>query len=161
LLVLLLTYEIKTFSLEKHETKDIQDSHVNGSLIPVWRDWDNLVKIHPKMVYVTTINPNEIKGPHLHITRSYYFVCISGKVVFIIKDPSGKYHEIESSYENPVLIEVPKNFGSCHINLSNETSMILCLASPAWRPDDKDEHNVVFDDYDWKKWESSTTKKVI
>lgn len=156
-----MTYEIKTFSLEKHETKDIHDSHVNGSLIPVWRDWDDLVKIHPKMVYVTTINPNEIKGPHLHVTRHYYFACIRGKVVFIIRDPSGKYHEIESGYDNPVLIEVPKNFVSSHINLSHETSMILCLATPAWSPNDKDEHNVVFDDYDWKKWESYTSKKII
>jgi dTDP-4-dehydrorhamnose 3,5-epimerase len=156
-----LTYQIKTFSLEKHETKDIHDGHVNGSLIPVWRDWDNLVKIHPKMVYVTTIEPHEIKGPHLHITRHYYFTCIRGKVVFIIRDPSGKYHEIESGHDNPVLIEVPKNFVSSHINLSNETSMILCLANPAWSPNDKDEHNVVFDDYNWKKWESYTSKKVI
>ena len=152
---------IKTFTLEKHNTKDIRDGHINGSLIPVWRDWDNLIELSPKMVYVTTINPNEIKGPHLHITRNYCFVCIRGKVVFIIRDPHGKYHEIESSCENPVLIEVPKNFASSHINLSNETSMILCLVDPAWRPDDKDEHNVTFDDYDWEKWKSFTTKKSL
>ncbi len=152
--------DIKIFYLEKHDTKDIHDGHVNGSLIPVWRDWDNLIKTLPKMVYVTTINPHEIKGPHLHITRNYCFVCIRGKVVFIIRDSEGKYLEIESSYENPVLIEVPKNFASSHINLSNETSVILCLTNPAWSPDDKDENNVSFDDYDWDKWKSFTTKKI-
>ena len=44
--------ENKNFSvwdLERHETKDITDSHINGELTVIWRDWDNLIKNHPKM----------------------------------------------------------------------------------------------------------------
>ena len=78
--------EIKITKLEKHVTKDIHDNHVNGSLIPVWRDWDKTITIPPKMVYVTSINPGEIKGPHLHVIRHSHYVCIKGKVVFIIKE---------------------------------------------------------------------------
>nr|AIF18231.1 hypothetical protein [uncultured marine thaumarchaeote KM3_82_C03] len=37
-------YKINTFLLEKHISKDIHDSHTNGSLVPVWRDWDNLLE---------------------------------------------------------------------------------------------------------------------
>ena len=40
-------------NLERHETKDVSDAHINGSLTVVWRDWDNLIKNHPKMIYVT------------------------------------------------------------------------------------------------------------
>tara|TARA_B100001765_G_C19427737_1_gene304169 strand:- start:139 stop:606 length:468 start_codon:yes stop_codon:yes gene_type:complete len=144
--------EIKSYALEKHQTRDIVDGHTNGSLIPVWKDWEDIIKVHPKMVYVTTINPGEIKGPHLHIIRYSYFVCIRGKVVFIIRDKSGKYIEIESSFEKPNLVQIPRNYASCHINLSNDVSMILSLVEPAWRPDNKDEHNVSFDDYNWEKW---------
>ena len=144
--------EIKSYALEKHQTRDIVDGHTNGSLIPVWKDWEDIIKVHPKMVYVTTINPGEIKGPHLHIIRYSYFVCIRGKVVFIIRDKSGKYIEIESSFEKPNLVQIPRNYESCHINLSNDVSMILSLVEPAWRPDNKDEHNVSFDDYNWEKW---------
>ena len=93
--------EIKWHTLEKHQTKDIHDGHVNGSLIPVWRNWDKTISVQPEMVYVTSINPGERKGPHLHIIRHSYYVCIKGKVVFIIKQKSGKYLEIESSEENP------------------------------------------------------------
>ena len=71
-------------NLEKHQTKDIHDGHVNGSLIPVWRNWDKTISVQPEMVYVTSINPGERKGPHLHIIRHSYYVCIKGKVVFII-----------------------------------------------------------------------------
>ena len=43
--------EIRTYTLEKHLTKDIHDNHVNGSLVPVWRNWDKTIKIAPEMVY--------------------------------------------------------------------------------------------------------------
>ena len=133
--------KIRTYKLEKHSTKDIHDNHVNGFLIPVWRDWDKSISVKPDMVYVTSINPNERKGPHLHVIRHSYYVCIKGKVMFVIKEKSGKYLEIESSEDEPVLIEIPKNHSSAHINLSDEPSLIMALVSPSWKPDNRDEHN--------------------
>ncbi len=144
--------EIKAIKLEMHQTKDVKDHHVNGSLTVIWRDWDKILINEPKMIYVSSVNPGEIKGPHLHTKRDSYFVCIKGKVVFIVKDLEGKYQEIESSEEDPVLVQIPKNYPSAHINLSNQVSSVLALASIAWRPNDDEMINVSFDDYDWKKW---------
>lgn len=141
-----------SIELEKHQTKSIIDQHVNGSLTVIWRDWDNIIENHPKMVYVSSVNSGEIKGPHLHTKRNSYFVCIHGKVVFIIKDQHGKYHEIVSSAEEPVLIIVPKGIPSAHVNLENTTSRVLALADLSWRPNDDEMKNVTFVDYDWKKW---------
>jgi dTDP-4-dehydrorhamnose 3,5-epimerase len=143
---------IKAIKLEMHQTKDVKDHHVNGSLTVIWRDWDKILANEPKMVYVSSVNPGEIKGPHLHTKRDSYFVCIKGKVVFIVKDLEGKFHEIESSEEDPVLVQIPKNHPSAHINLSNQISSVLALASIAWKPNDNEMINVSFDDYDWKKW---------
>lgn len=145
--------DVEFVRLEKHDTKDIHNSNrVNGSLTVVWRDWDNIIKNHPKMVYVSSVNPGEIKGPHLHTKRSSYFVCIHGKVIFIVKDKNGKYREIESSSDDPVLIHVPKNISSAHINLSDGISRVLVLADLAWRPNDNEMINVSFDDYDLARW---------
>lgn len=144
--------QITSIKLEKHVTKDIHDQHVNGSLTVVWRDWDNIIKNAPKMVYVSSVNPGEIKGPHLHIRRTSYFLCIHGKVVFIAKDEHGKYIEIESSEDDPVLVCIPKNCASAHINLSNEISRVLVLTDVAWKPNDGEMKNVSFYDYDWSKW---------
>ena len=135
-----------------HDTKDIVDKHVNGSLTVIWRNYDDLIKNHPKMVYVSSVNPGETKGPHLHIKRSSYFTCIHGRVVFILKNLDGKYIEIESSAENGMMVFVPKNIASAHINLSNETSQILALADIAWRENDDEMKDVTFEDYNWKKW---------
>ena len=143
---------IRHIELETHETKDVSDGHVNGSLTVIWRDWDKILEVEPKMVYVSSVNPGEIKGPHLHTKRDSYFVCIRGKVIFVAKDEKGKYLEIESSEKKPVLIQVPKNFISAHINPTNEVSTILTLANPAWTPNEDEMKNVTFDDYDWNKW---------
>ena len=82
----------KNFSvwdLEKHQTKDTTDSHINGELTVVWRDWDNIIKNHPKMIYVNNINPREIKGPHIHKNRTTYFSCISGSIILVIQSNNG------------------------------------------------------------------------
>lgn len=143
---------IKSIKLEKHVTKDIKDQHVNGSLTVIWRDWDELIDFIPKMIYISSVNPGETKGPHLHTKRDSYFVCIRGKVIFIVKDLSGRYHEIESSEEDPVMVKIPKNYPSAHINVTNQLSTIMTLASIAWRPNDDEMKNVSFEDYDWLKW---------
>lgn len=138
--------------LEKHPTKDIIDNHVNGSLTVVWRDYDNIFEKDPKMVYVSSVNVGEVKGPHLHTVRNSYFTCIHGKVLFIIKDKTGKYHEIESSEERPRMIIVPKGTPSAHVNLSNDISRVLAIADVAWKPNDGEMQNVTFDDYSLEKW---------
>lgn len=138
--------------LEKHETKNTADQHVNGSLTVIWRDWDDKFNIVPKMIYVTSVNPGEIKGPHLHTKRDSYFVCIRGKVLFVIRDLDGQYHEIESSEDNPVMIHVPKDYPSAHINLSNDVSTVLTIANLAWKPNDQEMKNVFFENYNWNKW---------
>jgi len=142
-------FEIK---LEKYETKDIHDNHTNGSLTVIWRDWDNIIKNHPKMIYVSSVNSDEIKGPHIHTKRESFFTCIEGKVVFILKNNDNTYQEIISSAEKPIMVHVPKNIPSAHINLSKKISRILALADIAWKPNDNEMKNTEFDDYDWGKW---------
>jgi dTDP-4-dehydrorhamnose 3,5-epimerase len=144
----------KDFSikLDIHDTKDIKNKHVNGSLTVIWRDYDKILKNSPNMVYVSSVKSGEITGPHLHTKRNSYFVCIEGKVVFIIKNSNGEFLEIESSSENGTMVFVPKNFSSAHINLSDKTSRVLTLADIAWRENDNEMENVEFDDYDWQKW---------
>ena len=138
--------------LENHETKDIVDEHTNGSLTVVWRDYDEILKNSPKMVYVSSVNFGERKGPHLHTKRDSYFFCIEGKVIFIIKNSDGNFIEIESSPENGKMVYVPSGIPSAHVNLADKTSRVLALADISWKPNDNEMQNVNFDDYDWKKW---------
>jgi dTDP-4-dehydrorhamnose 3,5-epimerase len=138
--------------LEKYQTKDVKDGHVNGELTVIWRDWDKIIQNEPKMVYVSTVNPGEIKGPHLHKNRTSYFSCIHGRVIFVIKKGDGEYIEIEADSKKPILVKIPRGIISAHINPTENIGRILTLADVAWRPNDNEMENVIFDDYDWEKW---------
>ena len=145
----------KNFSvweLEKHETKDTTDSHTNGELTVIWRDWDNIIKNHPKMIYVNSINPGEIKGPHIHKDRTSYFFCIDGSIVLIIKDDNGEFNELKADSEKPVLICIPNGVEVPLVNPTLVISKVLVLADVAWKPNDSEMRNTTFENYDWNKW---------
>jgi len=38
------------------------------------------------------------------------------------------------------------------INPSKDISKILVMADVAWKPNDNEMENTVFENYDWKKW---------
>jgi dTDP-4-dehydrorhamnose 3,5-epimerase len=138
-------------TLEKHQTKDTFDSHVNGELTVIWRDWDKVIN-DPKMIYLNIINGNEVKGPHLHQNRTSYFFCIEGEIILVVRDDLGKYHEVKTNSEKSELIEVKNGIAAAIVNPSTDLSKVLVLADIAWKPDDNEMKNVEFQDYDWSKW---------
>ena len=137
--------------LERHETKDVKDSHINGELTVIWRDWDEIIN-EPKMVYVNIINPKQIKGPHIHKNRTTYFYCINGEVIIIVKDKEGNFHELKGDSRKPKLIEVSNDIPVAIVNPTTNISTVLVLADIAWKPDDNEMENVTFENYDWDKW---------
>tara|TARA_X000001036_G_scaffold206204_1_gene193786 strand:- start:6317 stop:6760 length:444 start_codon:yes stop_codon:yes gene_type:complete len=143
--------EFLVHNLERHETKDTQDSHPNGELTVIWRDWDNIIN-NPKMVYMNTINGKEVKGPHIHQKRTSYFYCIEGEIILVIKDNAGKYHEVKTNSEKSELIEVKNGVPAAIVNPITNLSKVLVLADIAWKPDDNEMTNVEFQDYNWSKW---------
>ena len=143
--------DFSVFELENHETKDVSDSHINGELTVIWRNWDKIIH-DPEMVYVNSVNPGEIKGPHLHKNRTSYFHCLQGKITLIIKDKSGKFHEIETNSEDQKLVMVSNGIAAAIVNPSNEISKVLVMADISWKPNDNEMQNISFEDYDWTKW---------
>ena len=143
--------DFKIIRLEKHDTKDVNDSHINGELTVIWRDWDKIINV-PKMVYLNSVNPKQVKGPHLHENRTTYFYCIDGKIVLIIQDKKGDFHEIELDSAKPILVSVLNGVGAAIVNPSNNVAKVLVLADIAWKPNDNEMKNIKFEDYDWNKW---------
>ena len=143
--------DFEIIQLEKHDTRDVNDSQINGELTVIWRDWDEIINV-PKMVYVNSVNPKQVKGPHLHENRTTYFYCIDGKIVLIIQDKKGDFHEIELDSAKPILVSVLNGVGAAIVNPSNNVAKVLVLADIAWKPNDNEMKNIKFEDYDWNKW---------
>tara|TARA_Y100001936_G_scaffold86195_1_gene84481 strand:- start:27278 stop:27730 length:453 start_codon:yes stop_codon:yes gene_type:complete len=146
--------DFSVFDLETHETKDITDSHINGELTVIWRDWDKIIN-NPEMIYLNLVNPGEIKGPHIHKNRTSYFYCLQGEMVIVIQDKNGEYHEIEADSKNSKLISVSNGIGAAIINPTNNVSKILVMADIAWKPNDNEMENVKFKNYDFEKWKNN------
>ena len=145
------------WDLEKHQTKATTDSHINGELTIIWRDWDNIITSPPKMIYVNYINPGEIKGPHLHKNRTTYFSCIHGTIVLVIQDDDGKFHEVKADSEKPTLISVRNGIAAAIVNPTDDISKVLVLADIAWKPNDNEMENIDFENYDWNKWKKQNS----
>ena len=145
------------WDLEKHQTKDTTDSHINGELTIIWRNWDNIITNPPKMIYVNYINPGEIKGPHLHKNRTTYFSCIHGSIVLVIQDDDGKFHEVKADSEKPTLISVRNGIAAAIVNPTDDISKVLVLADIAWKPNDNEMKNIDFENYDWNKWKKQNS----
>ena len=75
----------------------------------------------------------------------------------IIQKKPGEYEEIHAKADRPILVVIPKNVPTAHINVHDGVSRILALADIAWRPNDGEMKNVSFDDYDWDKWKKSVS----
>jgi len=143
--------DYSVFQLENHETKDVLDAHINGELTVIWRNWDEIIK-NPEMIYLNSVNPGEIKGPHMHKNRTSYFFCIHGEMIIVIQDKNGKYHEIQTNSNEPKLVCVSNGIAAAIMNPSKNISKILVMADIAWRPNDNEMINVKFEDYDFKKF---------
>ena len=71
--------EIRTLPHKKFTTKD-EHGEVNGFLVPIYNIHDGFFAEgkEPQQVYMTTILPGTVKGPHLHFIRTGFFTCIKG-----------------------------------------------------------------------------------
>jgi dTDP-4-dehydrorhamnose 3,5-epimerase len=142
--------KIRTLEHKKYETKR-DDGVVNGFLVPIYNIHDGFFAEgkEPQQVYMTTIRPGMVKGPHLHFVRTGFFTCIKGNVRVVLKTDkgfqvyfSGENHEYRS-------IEVPTGTPAAVQCIGDEEAYLLNMPNPAWTPDMSDEHSADFSDFDF------------
>lgn len=142
--------DIRTASHKKYITKN-EDGQANGFLVPLYNIHEKFFQPgkEPQQVYLTTILPGLVKGPHLHFIRTGFFTCIKGNVRIVLKVGneyqvffSGEDHEYTS-------IEVPTGVPAAIQCLGNEEAYMLNMPNPAWTPEMNDEHSADFSDFDF------------
>lgn len=141
---------IKIKKNKKHITKNLKDD-VNGFVVPIINVHDKFVHDEqwPKQVYLTVATPKDIKGPHLHKKRWGLFTCIKGNIKIVIRI-NDKYEEHFSGEDYSFqTIQVPAGIPAALVNIGEEDAYILNMPSPSWHPDDLDEWDVSFDNYDY------------
>lgn len=144
--------KIFTKKNSKHTTFD-KSKESNGYLVPIYNvnDLNNPSDYAPKQVYLTVIQKDKIKGPHLHYKRDGFFTCIKGdvKIIIFINDDYVEYKSGES--HNYLSVFIPKGTPAAIQNIGSEEAFLINMPSPAWTPEMNDEHSPIFENYDFKK----------
>ena len=142
--------QIRTLSHKKFVTKD-EHGGTNGFLVPLYNIHDKFFAAgkEPQQVYMTTILPGTVKGPHLHFIRTGFFTCIKGNVRVVLKTGNG-YEVFFSGEEHDFLsIEIPTGTPAAVQCLGEVEAYVLNMPNPAWTPEMNDEHTADFSDFDF------------
>ena len=141
---------IRTIPHKKFTTKN-EEEQPNGFLVPLFNIHDKFFQAgkEPQQVYLTTILPGMVKGPHLHFIRTGFFTCIKGNVRVILK-VDGEYRIFFSGEDHDYTsIEVLTGVPAAIQCMGNEEAYMLNMTSPAWTPEMNDEHSADFSDFDF------------
>lgn len=145
--------EIRTITHKRFVTKG-EDGEANGYLVPLFNINDGFFVAgkEPQQVYLTTVQPGKVKGPHLHFIRTGFFTCIKGNVRVVLKI-EGRYEVFFSGEDHQYTsIEIPTGVPAAVQCLGDEEAMILNMPNPAWTPEMNDEHSADFGDFDFEKF---------
>ena len=129
-----------------------------GMTIPMYRDND--LKGHldaVRMVYVTTVNPGERKGPILHKRRKSTVMPVRGNPTIMFHmtkhDEDARRLYICPLYSpcsdgGPLVAEIPPGVAVEYVNTGTDVAVFLVIADYAWRPnDDESVKYCGWDDY--------------
>jgi hypothetical protein len=134
---------LRTVRHAKIPTKN-STAQPNGFLVPLWNVHEKLLPDDrsPQQIYLTVCAPRTGKGPHLHLKRWGYFTCIKGNIRLVVRTVHG-YEVLWSGEDHGfATIEVPPGNPALIENLGETDAYVINMPSPAWRPDDVDEHPV-------------------
>ena len=101
--------KIKTCKIVK--TKD-HDGGNNGNIIEIVNIWEPFLKATPKIeqAYITTCNPGQHKGLHVHQKKEDRFCVIKGEATIALYTP-GDMEKITLSEKKPQVIIIPPGVG--------------------------------------------------
>lgn len=120
----------------------------NGYLVSVVDIEDGFLprENFPHHVYLTVVNPGEVKGPHYHKQRYAMYTCIKGNVKVVIK-LEGKYKFLYSGEKHDyATIWVEAGIPTAIVNLeSDEASFVLNTPNPSYLETSGDDFPVEFD----------------
>jgi dTDP-4-dehydrorhamnose 3,5-epimerase-like enzyme len=135
--------KLRVFPHRRFDTKGA-DGQANGFLIPVYNVHEQFLPAEraPQQVYLSVCGIGARKGPHLHQKRWGYLTCVRGNARVVAKfgdEYVVAYTGQDHGYQT---IEIPAGIPNCLENIGDVDAYIINTPSPAWRPEDPDEHPV-------------------
>ncbi len=91
--------------------------------------------------------PGAVNEPHSHMKRWGIFTCVKGNIKIVVRTPNGYKEFFSGENHGNQKNEVHADWQSVLQNQGNIEALVLNMPSPAWTPDDQDDHPEAFADY--------------
>lgn len=118
-----------------YDTKD-RTGKPNGRIIRVWEDGEAVLGYGPKQVYITTLLPGAVKGPHLHRKRDSLFCCVAGGPVAL---KVGESTFASGGAHGPLSVYVRAGTSCALHNFGNDEALVVNVSSGKYDPADDEE----------------------
>jgi len=124
---------------EEYEIRKLEiHSDHRGWLAEILRK-EHLKRKEFGQIYVTTSNPNMIKGNHYHKRKTEWFCVIKGKAKLAIRKLNNKkIHEILMEDDNLVVVKIPPNVVHGIKNIGKDMMYLLSYVDEPYNPEDSD-----------------------
>ena len=84
-------------------------------------------------IYLTAVNPGEVRGNHYHQETIEWFCVIKGEGNLIL-EKEGDRMEIKMDEANPISVEVPPYVSHAIKNIGTSTMYLLAYANKGYNP---------------------------
>lgn len=124
----------------------------NGTIVSLFNTSEDPVLSRPGQVYLTTVKPGMMKGPHLHKERTGRFACVHGEVLIVVRDDKGEYHQCWSGEHRGIqTVTVPFGMAAAIYNVGVIEAKVIVMPTEPWNPDDEWEITDWSPPVDWVK----------
>ena len=122
------------------------DSSINGWLLEVQSDRDGFTEKLQGSMYLTVINPNAVKGYHIHAVATYHVTCIKGRVRSTVYRNRTEKESVEMGDDDFKTIKYSPGYAHLIENIGSEPAYVLIYRYPAWRIDLPEQLDISPDD---------------
>lgn len=127
-------------TIDKIQTKEKNGGRPNGLMIPLWKDYDNIVPpMHPRFVYAMTCAPQSSKGPYLHTKRRGLLTLIQGSAVVVYQEENEFREIILNAMDGAAMLDIPMGTGYLIYNPSSDIeALFINICDYPWKKDDNE-----------------------
>ena len=126
-------------AIDKIETVEKESNRISGCMIPLWKDYDDMIPMHPRFVYAMTCAPQSTKGPYLHTKRRGLLTLIEGSAVIVYQEGK-EFHTIAlHAMDSVAMLDIPAGIGHLIYNSSfDKSALFVNICDYPWRKDDNE-----------------------
>ena len=130
------------------------DGTDNGWLLEVLSDRDGFADSLKGQIYLTVVNPDVVKGYHIHAVAHYHVMCLSGRIRSTVYRSRTEKQSVE--YGDGDFKTIKYHPGCAHLieNIGTKPAYVLIYRYPAWSPDLPEQLDIAPEEIEMKAtWE--------